>query len=51
MKLTLAILAYGLIGLILCGGILLVMAGKPWLLIVAVVAYIVAFARFGCLSH
>ena len=51
MKLTLAILAYGLIGLILCGGILLVMAGKPWLLIVAVVAYIVAFARIGCLSH
>jgi len=51
MKLTLAILAYGMIALILCGGILLVMAGKPWLLIFAVLAYIVAFARFGCLSH
>lgn len=51
MKLTLAILVYGLIGLVLCGGILLVLAGKPWLLAFAVLAYIVAFARFGCLSH
>ncbi len=51
MKLTLAILVYGLIGLVLCGSILLVMAGKPWLLIVAVLAYIAAFSKFGCLSH
>lgn len=51
MKLTLAILVYGLIGLILCGGILLVLAGKPWLLVFALLAYIVAFAKFGCLSH
>ncbi|MGO8838969.1 MAG: hypothetical protein ACLQAH_16545 [Limisphaerales bacterium] len=51
MKLALAILVYGLIGLILCGGILLVIAGKPWLLIAAVVAYVVAFSRIGCLSQ
>ena len=31
--------------------ILLLITGKPWLLIVALVAYIVAFARIGCLSQ
>ena len=51
MKLTMAVLVYGLIGLVLCAGILLVLTGKPWLLLFALIAYIVAFARFGCLSH
>ena len=51
MKLILAILAYLLVGVILGGGMLLLMAGKPWLLIVGFVAYVVAFAKIGCLSH
>jgi hypothetical protein len=45
MKLALAALVYLLIALILSVGILLTIAGKPWLLIIALVAYVVAFGR------
>jgi len=51
MKLALAVLAYSLIGLILSAGILLLLAGKPWLLIVALAAFVVAFGKIGCMSH
>ena len=51
MKLALAALVYSLIALILSVGILLTIAGKPWLLIIAFVAYVVAFAKIGCLSQ
>jgi len=51
MKLALAILVYGLIGLTIGGGILLLVAGKPWLLIVALLAYLAAFSKIGCLSQ
>jgi len=51
MKLFLAILTYLLIGAVLGWGILLAVAGNPWLLVVAVLAYLVAFAKIGCLSH
>jgi len=51
MKLALAILAYGLIGLVLSAGILLLLAGKPWLLILSLVAFVVAFGKIGCMSH
>jgi hypothetical protein len=51
MKLALAALVYLLIALILSAGILLMITGKPWLLIIALVAYVVAFAKIGCLSH
>ena len=51
MKLALAVLAYLLIGLVLSAGILLLMAGKPWLLIVALAAFVVAFGKIGCMSH
>ena len=51
MKLALAALVYLVIALILGVGILLTIAGKPWLLIVAFVAYVVAFAKIGCLSE
>lgn len=51
MKLFLAVLVYLLIGAILGWGLLLLMAGKPWLLIAAFLVYVVAFAKFGCLSH
>lgn len=51
MKLVLAVLVYLLIGAVLGWGILLMMAGKPWLLIAAFLVYLVGFAKFGCLSH
>jgi len=51
MKFLLAILAYLVIGLILGWGILLAVKGNPWLLIVGFLAYVVAFAKLGCLPR
>lgn len=51
MKFGLAILVCLLMGLVLGVGILLLLAGKPWLLILGLLAYAVAFGRIGCLSH
>ncbi len=51
MKFALAILVYVIIALILGTGILLLLQGKPWLLVVGVFGFIVAFARIGCKSH
>jgi hypothetical protein len=48
MKLALAVLVYLVIGLVLSWGVLLLLAGKPWLFIVALLAYIVAFGKIGC---
>ena len=49
MKFLLAIIAYLVLGLVLGVGILLTVKGQPWLLIVGVLIYVLAFARFGCL--
>ena len=51
MKFVLAILAFLLMAGILGAGILLLLAGKPLLLIVGIVGFILAFAKYGCLSH
>ena len=51
MKFSLAILVFLVIAMILGAGILALVAGKPLLLIVGGVAFILAFAKFGCLSH
>ncbi|MEJ0089190.1 MAG: hypothetical protein WDM80_05490 [Limisphaerales bacterium] len=51
MKFALAILAYVVIALILGLGILMLLQGKPWLLIIGAVGFLVAFARIGCKSH
>ena len=51
MKLAMAVLAYFLIAFILSAGILLLVAGKPWLLIIAILAFVVAFGKYGCMSH
>ena len=51
MKLALAIAVYLMIALILGAGILLLLAGKPWLLIVGAVAFVVAVGKIGCKSH
>jgi hypothetical protein len=45
MKLALAALVYLGIALVLGTGILLLVAGKPWLLIIAFLVYAVAFGR------
>jgi hypothetical protein len=49
MKLLLAILAHLAIGFILVWGILLMVKGNPWPLIVGFLACLLAFARIGCL--
>jgi hypothetical protein len=49
MKFLLAIVAYLVIGLVLGWGILLAVKGAPWLLIVGFLAYVLAFAKVGCL--
>jgi hypothetical protein len=49
MKFCWTILAYLLIASLLCWGILLAVRGEPWLLIVGSLAYVIAFARLGCL--
>ena len=51
MKFFLAILAYLLIGVLLGWAILLAVTGKPWLLVVSLLVYLVAFTKIGCLSH
>jgi len=51
MKLALAALVYLVIVLVLSLGIFFLVAGKPWLFIVAVPVYLIAFAKIGCLSQ
>lgn len=51
MKFALAILVYLLMGVVLGTGILLTVAGKPWFLIAAVIAYVIAFGKIGCMTH
>jgi hypothetical protein len=51
MKLALAVLVYVLIGVVLGAGILLTVAGKPWFLIAAIIVYVVAFGKIGCMTH
>lgn len=51
MKFLWSVIVYLLMAAVLCWGILLMMHGKPWLLIGGVVAYILAVAKLGCLSH
>jgi hypothetical protein len=51
MKFALAILVYLLMGLMLVAGMLMAMKGSLWLLITALLVYVVAFARIGCATH
>ncbi|HVM48917.1 MAG TPA: hypothetical protein VMU04_12870 [Candidatus Acidoferrum sp.] len=51
MKFSLAILAYLVIGAILGLGILLTAKGNPWLLVTGFLAYVIAFAKLGCLPR
>ena len=49
MKFVAAIAVYLLIALVLGWGILLAMKGSLWFLVAGLVAYILAFAKIGCL--
>jgi len=51
MKFALAILIYLLMAAVLGDGILLLVAGKPWLFIIGLPAFIIAFGKLGCKSH
>jgi hypothetical protein len=51
MKFALAILTFLVMAGILGAGILALLAGKPLLLIIGVVGFLVLFAKYGCLSH
>jgi hypothetical protein len=51
MKLALAVLVYLIIASILGAGILLLVAGKPWFLVIAFIAFVVAFGKLGCMPH
>jgi len=51
MKFALAILVYLIMATILGAGILLLVAGKPLLLIIGFIAFVVAFGKLGCMTH
>jgi hypothetical protein len=51
MKFALAILVYLLIGAVIGVGVLLLVAGKPLLFILSLVAFVLAFAKYGCLTQ
>jgi hypothetical protein len=51
MKFLLAIVAFLAIGAVLGWGILLTVKGEPWLLIVGVLFYTLAFTKLGCLPR
>jgi hypothetical protein len=51
MKFGLAILAYLLMAAVIGAGILLLVAGKPVLFILSLVVFVLAFAKFGCLTQ
>ena len=49
MKFLMGIVVYLLIGLVLGLGMLQAAHGKPWLMVIGLIAYTVAFAKIGCL--
>jgi hypothetical protein len=51
MKFALAILVYLLMAAILGGGILMLVHGRPWLLLIGIPAFLIAFGKIGCKSH
>jgi hypothetical protein len=51
MKFALAILVYLLMAAVLGVGVLLLVLGKPLFFIIALIVYVVAFGRLGCMTH
>ena len=48
MKFLLAIIVYLLMAAVLGWGMLLMLKGNPWLLVVSFLAYAAAFSKLGC---
>jgi hypothetical protein len=51
MNFALAILTFALFAFFISWGIILLLGGSPWLLIVALGAFLGTFIRYGCHSH
>jgi hypothetical protein len=51
MSLFLSMAVYALMAAVLAAGIVLLMAGKPMLLIVGFLVYFIILVKVGCLSH
>lgn len=51
MKFILATLIFLLFAFFIAWGIVLTLHGAPWMLIAAVMVFLGAFIKFGCLSH
>lgn len=51
MKFYTAVLAWLLIGGILAGGIVMATKGSLWLLGLGMLAFVGAFAKYGCAAH
>lgn len=51
MKFALAILVFLLFAFFIGWGVVLLLAGKPWLLIAALIVFFGTFATYGCHSH
>lgn len=51
MKFALAILVFLLFAFFIGWGIVLLLAGKPWLLVATLAVFFGTFAKYGCHSH
>ena len=51
MKFALALTVHIALALLLVWAIVLAVKGNPWLLLVGISAYLLAFWRIGCTSH
>jgi hypothetical protein len=51
MKLVAAYLTWFIMAAILVAGIVLAAKGSLWLFVLGMLAFIAAFAKYGCLSH
>ena len=51
MKFAMAILVFALFACFIGWGIILLLAGHPLLLIIALVAFLGTFIKYGCLAH
>jgi len=51
MNFALAIVVFALFAFFIGWGIVLMLAGSPWLFAVSLLVFIGAFAKYGCLSH
>lgn len=51
MKFALAIAVFGLFAFFISWGIIEVLKGSPWLLLVALAAFFGTFVKYGCRSH